>query len=104
MYFGHGWKIENRKHERKMTVLPSHSCLQNNGLVFRDLESEKSFLIWEQNMEFRQGRGNVWFLVAVCDDDDDDKNDAFLLKIACELIVETPQKDRIQVVCWEEGE
>ncbi len=51
-------------------------------------------------MEFRRGRGNGWFLVAVCAaDDDDDKNKAFSLEIACELIAETPQKDGIQVVC-----
>jgi hypothetical protein len=35
-------------------------------------------------MEFHQGRGNAWFLVAVCADDDDDKNEAFSLEIACE--------------------
>jgi hypothetical protein len=43
-------------------------------------------------------------LVAVCADDDDDKNEAFSLEIACELIVETPKKDGIQVVHQEEGE
>ncbi len=75
------------------------------GLVFRDPDSEKSFLIWEQNMEFCRGRGNGWFLAAaVCADDDDDKNEAFSLEIACELIAETPQKDAIQVVRQEEGE
>ncbi len=50
-------------------------------------------------MEFRWGRGNGWFLVAVCADDDEDKKEAFSLEIACELIAETPQKDGIQVVC-----
>jgi hypothetical protein len=55
-------------------------------------------------MEFCRGRGNGWFLVAVCADDDDDKNEAFSLEIACELIEETPQKDGIQVVRQEEGE
>ncbi len=59
---------------------------------------------WEQNIEFRRGRGNGWFLVAVCADDDDVKNEAFSLEIACELIVETPQKDGIQLVRQEEGE
>ncbi len=74
------------------------------GLVFRDPDSETSFLIWEQNMEFHRQRGNGWFLVAVCADDDDDKNEAFSLEIACELIAETPQRDGIQVVHQEEGE
>ncbi len=74
------------------------------GLVFGDPNSEKSFLIWEQNMEFCRGRGKGWFLVDVCTDDYDDENEAFSLEIACELIAETPQKDGIQVVPQEEGE
>ena len=74
------------------------------GLVFRDPDSEKSFSIWEQNMEFPQGRGNGWFLVAVWADDEDG-TEAFLLEIACGLIGETPQKDGIQVILREqEGE
>jgi hypothetical protein len=28
MFFGHGWKIGKRKHDRKMTVLLRRSCLQ----------------------------------------------------------------------------
>ena len=67
------------------------------GLIFRDPNSGKSCLIWEQNMEYRRGRGNVWFLVGVCADDEDD-NEAFSLEIACELIGETPQKDGVQVI------
>jgi hypothetical protein len=58
------------------------------GLVFLDPDSGKSFSIWEQNMENRQGRGNGWLLVGVCADDEND-NEAFSLEIACELIGET---------------
>ncbi len=61
------------------------------------------FLIWEQNMEFRRGRGNGWFLVGVCADDEDD-NEAFTLKIACELIGETIQRDGVQVIHQNEEE
>jgi hypothetical protein len=35
------------------------------GLIFRDPDSEKSFSIWEKNMEFCRGRGYGWFLVVV---------------------------------------
>jgi hypothetical protein len=66
------------------------------GLVFCDPDSEKSFLIREQNMEFRRGRGNGWFLVGVCADEEN-INEAFLLEIACELIGETPQRNGVQV-------
>ncbi len=73
------------------------------GLAFRDPNSGKSFLIREQNMEFRRGRANEWFLVNVCADDEED-NDAFLLEIACELIGETPQRNGVQVIHQNEEE
>ncbi len=44
-----------------------------------------------------QGRGNGWFLVGVCADDEDN-NEAFSLEIACELIGETPQRNGVQVI------
>ena len=49
-------------------------------------------------MKFRRGRGNGWFLVGVCADDEDDDNEAFSQEIACELIGETQQREGIQVV------
>ena len=67
------------------------------GLVFRDPDSGKSFLIWEQNMEFCRESGNGWFLVGVCADDEDN-NLAFSLVIACEWIWETPQRNGVQVI------
>ena len=67
------------------------------SIPFCDPNTGKSFLIWEQNMEFRRGRGNGWFLVGVCADDEDN-NEAFTLEIACELIGETPQRDGVQVI------
>ncbi len=98
------WEEEARK--KNDCVAKAQLLAKYKGLVFRDPNLEKSFLIWEQNMEFCRGRGYGWFLVAVCadDDDDDDENEAFSLEIACELIAETPQKDGIQVVRQEEGE
>jgi hypothetical protein len=77
------WEEEARK--KKDCVAKAQLLAKYKGLVFRDPNSEKSFSIWEQNMEFHQGRGNGWFLVAVCADDDDDKNEASSLEIACEF-------------------
>jgi hypothetical protein len=34
--------------------------------VFHDPDSGNEFCIWQQNMEFRRGRGNGWFLLGVC--------------------------------------
>jgi hypothetical protein len=89
------WEEEARKKNdcvAKVQVLAKYK-----GLVFDDPDSGKSFLIWEQNVEFRRGRGNGWFLVGVCADDEDD-NEAFSLEIACELIGETPQRNGVQVI------
>jgi hypothetical protein len=51
-------------------------------------------------MEFRQGRGNGWFLLAMSADDKGNKEEmeAFLLELACELIGVTPQKRCVQLV------
>ncbi len=73
------------------------------GLVFRDPDTGKSFLNWEQNMEFCRGRGNGWFLVGVCADDEDN-NEAFTLEITCELIGETTHRDGVQVIHQNEEE
>jgi hypothetical protein len=89
------WEEEARK--KNDCVAKAQLLAKYKGLVFRDPNSGKSFLIWEQNMEFHRGRGNGWFLVGVCADDEDD-NEAFSLEIACELIGDTPQKDGVQVI------
>jgi hypothetical protein len=69
------------KHESKMTVLPRRSCLQNIKVLSSMIPTQGNhFLIWEQNIEFRRGRGNGWFLVCFCADDEDD-NVAFSLEI-----------------------
>jgi hypothetical protein len=51
-------------------------------------------------MEFCQGRGNGWFLLAVSVDDKGNKEEmeAFLLELACELIGATMQKRGVWVV------
>jgi hypothetical protein len=45
-------------------------------------------------MEYRQGRGNGWFLLAVSANDEGNKEEMemFLLELACELIGATQQK------------
>ncbi len=89
------WEEEARK--KKDCVAEVQLLAKYKGLLFHDPNSRKSFLIWEQNMEFRRGSGNGWFLVGVCADDEDN-TEAFSLEIACELIGDTPQKDGVQVI------
>ena len=89
------WEEEAQKEND--CVVKAQLLAKYKGLVFRDSDSGKSFLIWEQNMEFRQGRGNGWFFVGVCADDEDD-NETFSLEIACELIGETTRRNGVQVI------
>jgi hypothetical protein len=89
------WEEEAQKKNDCVAKAQLHA--KYKGLVFCDLDTEKSFLIWEQITEFCQGRGNGWFLVGVCADDEDN-NEAFTLEIACELIGETLQRDGVQVI------
>ncbi len=89
------WEEEARK--KNDCVAEAQLLAKYKGLVFRDPNLGKSFSIWEQNMEFRRGRSNGWFLVGVCADDEDN-NKAFSLEIACELIGETPQRNEVQMI------
>ncbi len=95
------WEEEARK--KNDCVAKAQLLAKYKGLVFRDPDTGKAFLIWEQNMDFHRGRGNGWFLVGVCADDEDD-NEVFTLEIACELIGETPQWDGVQVIHQNEEE
>ena len=50
-------------------------------------------------MEFRRGRNNGWFVLAVCSDKDDSNDyEAFSLDVACKVIGDTPQADGIMVI------
>jgi hypothetical protein len=70
------------------------------GLVFRDTDKEMAFKVWEENLEFRRGRGDGgWFVIGECADDPNNvQTEAFTLEIACQLIGETEQEEGIQVV------
>jgi hypothetical protein len=89
------WEEEaQKKHD---CVAKAQLLAKYKGLVYRNPNSGLSFSIWEQNMKFHQGRGNGWFLVGDCADDEDN-NDVFSLETACELIGETPQRNGVQVI------
>ncbi len=57
------------------------------SLVFLDPDTEKTFHVYQGNMEYRRGRGNGWFMLANCSDDAGGKEEnmeAFSLEMACE--------------------
>ncbi len=69
------------------------------GLVFVDPDTGTTFSVYEKNMEFRRGRSNGWFVLAVCSDQDDSEDcEAFSLEVACEVIGDTAQADGIRVI------
>ena len=67
------------------------------GLVFVDPDTDKTFSVYEKNMEFRRGRNIGWFVLA-SDNDDSEDCEAFSLEVACEVIGDTPQADGIIVI------
>ncbi len=86
--------------ERRMILWHRHSCLRNTGvLFFVDPDTEKTFLVYEKNMEFCWGKNNGWFVLAVCSDRDDSNDyEAKSLEVACEVIGDSPQADGIIVL------
>ena len=92
------WEEEARK--KKDVVAEAKLLAKYKGLVFRDPDTDNSaFKVWEENLEYRSGRGGGWFVIGECDDDpDQQRSEAFSLEIACELIGETEQEDGIQVI------
>ncbi len=89
------WEEDARK--KNDCVLEALLLQKYKGLVFHDPNSGNDFCIRHQNMEYRLGRGNGWFLLGVCAEDGVE-DEAFTLELAFEMIGDTPQKDGAQVV------
>ncbi len=89
------WEEDARK--KNDSVSEALLLQKYKGLVFHDPDSGNDFCIQHQNMEYRRGRGNGWFLLGVCAEDGVE-DQAFTLELACEMIGDTPQKDGVQVV------
>jgi hypothetical protein len=87
----HSWMEDWEEDARKKNDCESEALLlkKYKGLVFHDPNSGNDF--WQQNMEFRRGRGSGWFLLGVCTEDGVE-DEAFMLELVREMIRETPQK------------
>jgi hypothetical protein len=93
-YVFHAW-VEDWEEDTRRTndaVAETRLIQKYKSLVFHDPDTGNTFLIYDQNMEFHQGRGNGWFLPAVSANDNGNKEEmeAFLLELACDLIAATP--------------
>ena len=93
------WEEEDRW--KNDCVAEAQLLAKYKGLAFWDPDTDKTFSVYKKNMEFRRGRNNGWFVLAVCLDQDDSKDcEAFSLEVACKVIGDTPQADGIMVL-WE---
>jgi hypothetical protein len=95
--------VEDWEEDTRMTndaVAEARLIQKYKRLVFHDSDIGTTFLIYDQNMEFRQGRGNGWFLLAVSanDEGNEEEMETFLLELACELIGATSHKRGVWVV------
>ena len=104
------WEGEIRM--RNDPVVEARLMQKYQSLVFLDPDTGKTFHVYQGNMEYRRGRGNGWFVLAVCSDDaggEEENMEAFSLEVACELIGTTEQTRGVSVVTLleptaEEGE
>jgi hypothetical protein len=86
---------------RNDAVVEAQLLQKYQSLVFLDPDTEKTFHVYQGNMEYRQGRGNGWFVLAISSDDAGGKEEnmeAFLLEVASDLIGSTQQTRSVRVV------
>ena len=67
------------------------------NLVFHDPDTDATFTVASQNMEYRRGRNGGWYLV--CEPNNDkEEAEPFTIPLADELIGQTLQADGIKVI------
>ena len=67
------------------------------GLVFHDPDTNKTYSIFEENMEYRRGNRNGWFVIAVSSEEGVE-DEPFTLELACDLIGNTQQASGVKVI------
>ncbi len=97
------WEEEAQK--KNNCVCEAQLLAKYKGRVFRDPDTLKTYYICKDNMEFRRGRGHGWLVIGIWADNPgpDEELEPYTLEIACELIVDYPQKDGIQVLREDDG-
>ena len=73
------------------------------NLVFLDPDTNCTFTVAPENMEYRRGRNGGWHLV--CEPNDDTvETEAFDIHVANELIGQTQQADGVKILSKDETE
>ena len=86
---------------RNDAVVEAQLLQKYQSLVFFYPDDQKTFHVYQGNMEYRRGKGNGWFVLAICSDDaggEEENMEAFSLEMACELIGTTEQTRGVRVV------
>ena len=96
--------VEDWEGEIKMrndAVVEAQLLQKYQSLVFFDPDDQKTFHVYQGNMEYRRGKGNGWFVLAICSEDAGGKEEnmeAFSLELVCELIRTIEQTRGVRVV------
>ncbi len=86
---------------RNDAVVEAQLLQKYQSLEFFDPDDQKPFHVYLGNMEYRRGKGNGWFVLAICSEDaggEEENMEAFSLEMACELIGTTEQTRGVRVV------
>ena len=97
--------LEEEARKKNDCVCEAQLLAKYKGLVFRDPDTQKLYYVCDQNMKFRRGRGQGWYLIGIWVDNPDpgdEELEPYTLELACELIAEYPQKDGVQVLLEDE--
>ena len=89
------WEVENVK--KNDTVAKQLFIEKHKNLVFLDPDTEKTFVVAPENLEWRCGKNGGWFLI--CEEVGGKEVEAFDIEVANELIGETQQADGIEILC-----
>ena len=89
------WVEDWEEGARKKKDCVTEACAKYKGLIFCNPDTDLAFKVWEQNLEFRRGRGDGgWYVIGECADDPNNiQTEAFTLEIASQLIGDTKQKE-----------
>ena len=88
------WEKECRK---KNDPVAEATLLQKyKNLVFRDPDhSNKTYRVYDENLEWRSGRGGGWHPIGVAEDEEDE---AFDLELLIEMIADTSQVEGVDII------
>ena len=93
------WEAENLK---KNNIVAKQLFLEKcKNLVFADPDTNLTFVVAHENLEWQRGRDGGWHLI--CEEVGGAEVEAFDIEVANELIGETKQADGIEILRQEES-